>query len=195
MRIALIVAAKGDKMIRDPRPTVLHRTMHNGLAVRNSCARAVILGCLLSTIVAPMLPFGIAQAQPVTLQPRQPEASRGYLDLNTWCADHRPGRAAKGVQAGAEQKRLLMAQASLAPGFNPGRHKDGIDLLRAYQQLLEQRHPDRTLAATYLALTSTVPITFAVVERTNALLCVCSTRAFARAVADAAEAERRQMAR
>ena len=58
---------------------------------------------------------------------------------------------------------------------------------------LEKSHSDRLTAATYLALTSTVPITFGVVERVNALLCVSSTRRFAHAVATAAEAERRQM--
>ena len=183
-------------MRRVSQQLVQQRIMPMGLTVRNSWLRAAIFGCLSSAIGASMLQVGTARAQPITLEPRQPGASQSYLDLNAWCADHRPGIAPRaGSQASAEQQRLRAVQASLAPGFDPGRRTDGLALLQAYQQVLEQRHPDPALAATYLAMTSTVPITFAVVERTNALLCVSSTRAFAHTVADAAEAERQQMAR
>ncbi|HET8996604.1 MAG TPA: hypothetical protein VFN42_08045 [Acetobacteraceae bacterium] len=181
-------------MMRVRQQTVLHRTMRDRLAMRNGLLRAAVVTALFGTLGSSVLQLGIAQAQPRTLEPRQDAPSQVYLDLNTWCADYRPGLSA-GVPDSREQKRLQAVQTSLAPGFDPGRRKDGIALLQAYRQVLEQRHPDRTLAATYLALTSTVPITFAVVERTNALLCVSSAPAFARAVADAAEAERREMAR
>lgn len=163
------------------------------LLTGNNLLRSAIAGCLLGGVAVPVLQPNLANAQSMTLEPRQPGASQDYLDLNAWCTEYRPGMAGKSLAS--EQKRLQAVQASLAPGFDPGRRKDGIALLQAYQQVLEQRHPDPTLAATYLALTSTVPITFAEVERTNALLCVSSTRDFARAVAEAAEAERRQMAR
>ncbi len=129
-------------------------------------------------------------AEPVSLKPRQPAATRSYLDVNAWCADYRRGTPRTDP---AEVKRLKVVLSDLAPGFDPGASKDGIDLLAAYSEELETAHPDRVLAATYLALTSTVPITFDVVERVNALLCVSSTRRFAHGVADAAEAERRQM--
>lgn len=162
----------------------------------NRRLHVAIVGCLLGAIVGRLLPFGIAQAQPVTMEPRQPTASQSYLDLNAWCADYRPGiTSADSRAAGVDLKRLQTVQATLAPGFDPGRRGDGISLLRGYRQALEQRHPDAELAATYLALTSTVPITFAMVERINALLCISSTRAFAQTVADEAEAERHQMAR
>ncbi len=137
----------------------------------------------------------IARGQPVKLEPRQPGPSQAYLDLEAWCAEHRPGVVPTGSAAVAAEKRLRAVQASLAPGFDPGRRQDGVALLRAYQQALEQNRPDKALAATYLALISTKPVTFEIVERTNALLCVSSTEAFARAVADQAEAERQQMSR
>ena len=129
-------------------------------------------------------------AEPVSLKPRQPAATRTYLDVNAWCADYRRGTPRTDP---GEIKRLKVVLSDLAPGFKPGSSKDGIDLLAAYSEELESAHPDQLLAATYLALTSTVPITFDVVQRVNALLCVSSTRRFAHAVADTAEAERREM--
>ena len=132
------------------------------------------------------------RAQPVSLKARQPAATRTYLNVNAWCADFRRGISRTDP---AEIKRLKVVQSDLAPGFKPGAATGGIALLAAYSEELEKAHPDQMTAATYLALTSTVPITFGVVERVNALLCVSSTRRFAHAVADAAEAERRQLMR
>ncbi len=143
-----------------------------------------------------MMPFltDDARAQPLLLEPRQPAAMpRAELSLNAWCANHRRGASA--VANDAELTRLKIVQFELAPGFDPGARSDGVALLSAYQEELEKRVPNRTSAASYLALVSAIPITLGVVERVNALLCLSSTHAFAQAVADAAEAERRQMMR
>lgn len=149
----------------------------------------VMAGCLLA-LADGSWPVRVARAQPP--QPRQPAATQTYLDLNAWCADYRRGSSQADA---AELKRLKVVEMDLAPGFNPGAGTDGTALLLAYRQELEKRQPDRTLAATYLALVSAMPITVGVVERVNALLCVSSTQSFAHAVAEAAELERRQMAR
>ena len=157
---------------------------------RQACPVASF-GLLLWVAVLGLLVSRPANAQALLLEPRQP-AGQATLDLNTWCADYRRGQPKAGA---GELKRLRVVERDLAPGFNPGSRTDGIDLLLAYRQELEKRRPDQTLAATYLALASATPISFGLVERVNALLCVTSTRGFALAVADAAEAERRQMAR
>lgn len=145
------------------------------------------------TAVSPLIAGG-AIAQQKLLEPHRPAAVPSVaMSVNAWCADYRRGAVSRAEKANLV--RLKAVQLELAPGFNPGKRQGGIDLLAAYQQELERARPDRSSAATYLALVSTVPITFSVVERVNHLLCVSSARTFAQAVADAAESERRQMAR
>ena len=142
--------------------------------------------------VAPSFFVPGAVAQQKQLEPHQsvavPSAS---MSVNKWCSNHRRGAA----QSASDLVRLKAVQSELAPRFDPGARRGGIDLLSAYQQELERSRPDRASAATYLALVSTVPITFDVVKRVNHLLCVSSTRAFAEAVAETAESERQSMRR
>ena len=113
-----------------------------------------------------------------------------------WCAGHRLGTLSPAARrAGQNLARLRAAQAELAPGFASGSATTGVDLLAAYQEELEKPHPDRAAAASYLAVASAVPITLARVRDVNALLCVSTTAAAARAIATEAEAERIQMSR
>jgi len=127
-------------------------------------------------------PLGAGQYQP------KPQAG--------WCADHRLGQLTPQQRIkGPNLARLRAAQAELAPGFEAGSTRTGLDLLAAYQEELEKRRPDPTLAASYLALASAVPITAARVRQVNALLCVSTTHAIARTVTAEAEAQRQQMAR
>lgn len=154
----------------------------------HTCAVATAIGLA----AAPGLFVPGAVAQQKLLEPHQSIAvPSGSLSVNKWCADHRRGAA----QGASDLIRLKEVQSELAPRFDPGGRRGGIDLIAAYQQELERSRPDRASAATYLALVSTVPITFGVVERVNHLLCVSSTRAFAEAVAETAESERQSMRR
>ena len=86
----------------------------------------VVAGSLFA--LASWVPFA-AQAQPVGVKPRQPAATRAYLDVNAWCADYRHGEPRTDP---AEMKRLKVVQSDLAPGFKPGDATDGIALLAAY---------------------------------------------------------------
>jgi hypothetical protein len=113
-----------------------------------------------------------------------------------WCVDYRRGQLSGEARlAGVNLRRLEAAEADLAPAFSPGRSKDGLRLLADYQEELGKPAPDRTIAATYLALLASRPVTMEVVRRTNALLCVSVHRAFAEALVSEAETLRREMSR
>jgi hypothetical protein len=128
---------------------------------------------------------------------RQPPAERYQsVPYGGWCADHRLATLTlKQRFEGRNLARLRAAEAELAPGFVAGKATTGLHLLAAYQEELEKRHPDAAVAASYLALASTVPITAGRYRQVNALLCVSTTRALARSIEAEAEAQRRQMAR
>lgn len=114
----------------------------------------------------------------------------------SWCADHRLGRLTEQQRLeDGNLNRLRAAQVELAPGFTAGRATTGLHLLAAYQEEVEKARPDASLAATYLAQASAVPITAGRIQRVNALLCVSSARALAQKIETEAEAQRRQMAR
>lgn len=150
------------------------------------------LGTVLALPVtpAPAAEHAVPHRGPTGAGQYQPKPQGG------WCADHRLGQLTPQQRIeGSNLTRLRAAQAELAPGFEAGSARTGIDLLAAYQEELEKRRPDPMLAASYLALASTVPITAARVRQVNALLCVSATRATARAVTADAEAQRQQMAR
>lgn len=165
--------------------------------------RLVARGCsagaaaALVLMAAPIGFAGSASAQSQQLQPKLPSsAPLAAVNVNSWCADYRRGGPGSDLRAQAsDTRRLKLVQADLAPGFDPGARADGLSLLAAYRQELEKRRPDQAAAAIYLAMVSTVPITFGVIEQVNALLCVSSSRGFAQGVAAAAEAERQQMSR
>ena len=111
-----------------------------------------------------------------------------------WCVGHRLGDlSAEARHSGQNLARLQAAQAELAPGFDAGTATGSFDVLVAYQEELEKVHPNRAIAASYLALSSTVPITVARLRDVNALLCVSTTEATARAITEEAETERLQM--
>ena len=153
---------------------------------------AAIAGLLLAMPVAP----GRA-AENVTPH-RGPLATGQYRPVphGAWCADHHLRQLTPRQRLeGRNLARLRAAQAELAPGFEAGTAKTGVDLLAAYQEELEKRRPDRAVAASYLALASAVPITPVRLRQVNALLCVSTTSANARVITAEAETQRRQMAR
>ncbi len=137
------------------------------------------------------------QAGGVTTQHHAPPAAQPTAPSPAlWCAGHRLGTLSPAARrTGQNLARLRAAQAELAPGFASGSATTGVDLLAAYQEELEKSRPDRAAAASYLAVASAVPITLARVRDVNALLCVSTTAAAARAIATEAEAERLQMSR
>lgn len=94
--------------------------------------------------------------------------------------------------SGKNLERLRVAQAELAPGFAPETVKTGLYLLADYQEELEKRQPDITLAASYLALASTVPVTAARYRDVNALLCISATKVTATSIQKLAESLRSQ---
>ena len=137
------------------------------------------------------------QAGGVTTQHHAPPTAQATAPSPAlWCAGHRLGTLSPAARrTGQNLARLRAAQAELAPGFASGSATTGVDLLAAYQEELEKSRPDRAAAASYLAVASAVPITLARVRDVNALLCVSTTAAAARAIATEAEAERLQMSR
>lgn len=107
------------------------------------------------------------------------------------CAYSAPGRlTAQQRISGENAEYLAAAQYVLAPNYNPGESRTALVLLANYQEELEQREPDSLVAASYLGLTATRPVTIEVVARVNALLCVTSTEALAEQIATLAEAHR-----
>ncbi len=113
-----------------------------------------------------------------------------------WCSGERPGSLAERERLqGSNLMRLRAAQDELAPGFAAGTATTGLRILADYQDQLGKPRPDASLAASYLAQVSTVPITAARLLRVNALLCVSTTRALARKIEIGAEAQRQQMSR
>ena len=126
---------------------------------------------------------------PPAMQAPQPQAA-------SWCADHVLGRLSEQQRLeGHNLQRLKAAQAELAPGFEAGAATTEVRLIAAYQEELEKRRPNIDLSASYLATASAVPITAGRLRQVNALLCVSTTSALAKAIGSAAEAQRRQMAR
>ncbi|GEM_PF-6373625 len=108
--------------------------------------------------------------------------------LPTRCSDYVSGRiaSAKGITDRTRQL-LEAAQGYLAPGFDPGGRQSGIYLLADYQEELEAEHPDPQVAASYLGLVSTRPVTAQVVGTVNAILCVTSSVNLAEMIAAQAE--------
>lgn len=131
------------------------------------------------------------------LQPRQPAAaSGGSLDVKAWCSDAHVQHASNGLAVSAgDLKRLKVAQADLAPGFDPGTRRDGLALLAAYREELLKTRPDAETAASYLAMASGIPVSLRAVERVNAVLCISTSLPIAKAVAQSAESQRQQLAR
>lgn len=129
-----------------------------------------------------------------TALPQQAPGAAALLSQGDCCGDYRPRMPDRARVAERNRDRLLAAQAELAPGFDAGPAQSGLMLLANYQAELEKRQPDRLLAATYLAMTATVSLTEAMVERINGLLCVTASRQLVAEVASNAEAQRRSLA-
>ncbi len=111
----------------------------------------------------------------------------------SWCGDYKLGQMTEAERlTGHNLSRLRAAESELAPGFEAETVKTGLYLLADYQALLERRDPNITLAASYLAMASAVPVTAARYRQVNALLCVSVAPATARAIRTQAEALRRQ---
>jgi hypothetical protein len=110
------------------------------------------------------------------------------------CAYAAPGRLTSDARlSGQNLDQLVAAQYVLAPNFDPGEARTAVILLANYQEELEKREPDVLVAATYLAMTATRPVTAEAVGRVNALLCVTSTRNLAEQIAITAEDERQAL--
>jgi hypothetical protein len=110
------------------------------------------------------------------------------------CAHSAPGRLTSSQRLNGQNLELLTAaQDVLAPNYDPGEARTALTLLANYQEELEKRQPDALVAASYLALTATRPVTVDVVGRVNALLCLTSTKAMAERIATGAEDQRRAM--
>jgi hypothetical protein len=110
------------------------------------------------------------------------------------CAYAAPGRLTSDARlSGQNLDQLVAAQYVLAPNFDPGEARTAVILLANYQEELEKREPDALVAATYLAMTATRPVTAEAVGRVNALLCVTSTRSLADQIAITAEDERQAL--
>jgi len=158
---------------------------------RCASVRAVALAGLLLTFLTP----SVALAQNKTPHHGGPTGSV-ELRSSAWCSSYRLG-ALSGLDRleGANLQRLRAAQGELAPGFQAGGSRTGLDLLAGYQEQLERRRPDLSLAATYLALVSTVPITAERLKHVNALLCISTTRSNFSQIVAAAEADRKLLVR
>lgn len=110
-----------------------------------------------------------------------------------WCAGYKLAHMSQQQRlSGHNLNRLRAAQSTLAPSFEPETVKTGLYLLADYQELLEKRRPDVVLAASYLALASTVPITAVRYREVNALLCVSTTKSVATSIQKTAESLRQQ---
>ncbi len=107
------------------------------------------------------------------------------------CAYASPDRLSRADRlSGSNLQHLAAAQYLLAPNFDPGKARTALVLLANYQEELAKRQPDAAVAASYLALTSTRPITADTVGKVNALLCVATTKRTADEIADNAESQR-----
>ncbi|MDE2198471.1 MAG: hypothetical protein KGJ41_05555 [Rhodospirillales bacterium] len=111
------------------------------------------------------------------------------------CADYKPGQAAATRLQGVNRQRLAAAEALVAPGFASRQAVSGLAILADYQEEMEKVHPDRNVAAQYLATAATIPVTLDLLTAVNRTLCVAASAATARAVATAAETARVEMAR
>ncbi len=146
-----------------------------------------------------LLVLSLAQAMAAgTATPAQRSGTSGPGTPNppgvAWCANLRPGALSQQERLhGSNLMRLRAAANELAPGFAPGSATTGLRLLADYQEELSKMRPNATLAASYLAQVSAVPITAARYLRVNALLCVSTTRALAQKIAADAETQREQM--
>lgn len=148
---------------------------------------------ILATAAVVYLAPGIAVAQVKTPHRGAPGGSV-VPQATAWCHGFRLGTLSGSNRLkGANLERLRAAQAELAPGFVAGRARTGLDLLAGYQEQLERAQPDTALAASYLALVSTVPITLGTLRTVNALLCVSTTRTAAERIVAAAEASRQSL--
>lgn len=169
------------------RPVVYDMTRYAG---RNFLRFFVFCGLFLMT------PAGGAGAQNIVSA--QHPLTGGKFEpppRGAWCGDYRFNITERQRFSGMNLQRLQAAQMELAPGFAAGAAKTELYLLADYQAELGKRLPDTALAASYLALASAVPITTARYRQVNALLCVSTTPARARAIQAAAEAMRAQEAR
>lgn len=166
-------------------------------ATRRVVRRSAVLGLAIAGLglaSSPLVELTGQGARAQTAGPQQAPGAAALLSQGDWCGDYRPRMPDRVRLAERNGDRLLAAQAELAPGFEAGRAQSGLMLLGNYQAELEKRQPDRLLAATYLAMTATVSVTEAMVERINGLLCVTASRQLVADVASNAEAQRRSLA-
>lgn len=155
-----------------------------------------LAAALLLTVSITAVAFAASPASPPAAAPKAPALNTPLRQDGGWCTQYRLGRLTDETRvAEPNRRRLVAAQALLAPGFNPGEAVDGIRLIADYQAEMEARRPDRVLAATYLAVASAVPIDLPLIERVNRLLCVTASSTVAKGVAVIADAEWREMSR
>ncbi len=166
--------------------------MHTGGETGTRFA-VVLAGALLALASVPAIAAGM------TTTPHRPGTGAAGTPNPpgvAWCADYRLGALSEQERMhGTNLMRLRAAENELAPGFAPGSATTGLRLLADYQEELGKAHPDVSVAASYLAQVSTVPITATRYLRVNALLCVSTTRALAQKIETGAEAQRERMAR
>lgn len=159
----------------------------------NTSRRLSLMICVAAAVVCSSPAVAMAQVK----TPHRGAPGGGVVPHATaWCTGFRLGTLSDSKRLkGANLQRLRAAQAELAPGFAAGGARTGLDLLAGYQEQLERARPDTVLAANYLALVSTVPITLGTLRTVNALLCVSTTRAAAAHIVAAAEAVRQKLER
>ena len=140
---------------------------------------------------------GVAMAAGGAMSSHEPAAGTAATSSPpgvAWCADFRPGALSETEQLrGANLMRLRAAQSELAPGFIAEGATTGLRLLAAYQEELGKARPSVSLAASYLAQVSALPLTVERYRRLNALLCVSTPRVLADRIRSEAEAQREQM--
>lgn len=121
-------------------------------------------------------------------------AADEYLKLSTHgrCHDYAPSTlSATQRLRGRNLERLHKAASYLAPGFDAHGNESPLQILADYQEVLERARPDTMLAGVYLGLVATVPITEAVVEDVNLILCVTSSHMQAGAIVEIAVEQER----
>ena len=161
--------------------------------MRTAAKHAVGFGVICALVLTAALP--IARAAESGTPHNSPMSGGGeqVTPHRPWCGGYKlTGMTQMQRLSGKNLERLRVAQAELAPDFAPENVKTGLYLLADYQEELEKRQPDITLAASYLALASTVPITAERYRDVNALLCISATKITATSIQKLAESLRRQ---
>ena len=95
--------------------------------------------------------------------------------------------------SGRNRERLEAAQRVVAPSVADSRSISGLSLLGGYQEEMQRPRPDTATAAAYLAAASGNRPSFEMVAQVNNLLCVTTSQARAREIAETARVTQQDM--